>query len=239
MRGIAIGMMVLYHLVFDLEYFGGFDLNATRGFWRLFATTDALLFVFLVGVSLKVSHDRARQTTVSESRLFRKYASRGLRVLGYGMLVTLAIWLAVPEGHIYFGILHAIGLSIILAYPFLGRPRLALLVAILVVLATPVVQAFRMDEPWLLWLGVRAPVGYMLDYRPMVPWFAVVLLGTVAASYLYRDGERRFPWPDRIPILPGRQLATLGRYSLVIYVVQQPLLLGVLSVLGLVDLGIV
>jgi uncharacterized membrane protein len=235
-RGIAIGMMVVYHLVYDLDYAGGFDLNATRGFWRLFASSTAFLFLFLVGVSLAVSYDRSRQTATSESSLFWKYASRGVRILGYGMLITLMIWLAVPDGQIYFGILHAIGLSIILAYPFLGRPMRALLVAIMVLLAAPVVQDLRMDDPWLLWLGVRAPVGNMLDYRPMIPWFGVVLLGIVAASYLYRDGERQFPWPVHTPLLLGRLLATLGRHSLAIYLLHQPLLLGLLYALGLIDL---
>ena len=238
-RGVAIGMMVLYHLVFDLDYFGGFDLQARSGFWRLFATTTAFLFVFLAGVSLAVSHDRARRTLGSSSRRFRKYASRGARILGYGMLITLVIWLAVPDGQIYFGILHAIGLSTILAYPFLGRPMLALLVAIPVLLATPIVDDLRMDEPWLLWLGIRAPVGYILDYRPMIPWFGVVLLGIFVASHLYRDGERRFPWPVQTPSAAGRQLAMLGRHSLVIYLVHQPILLAVLAALGIIDLGIV
>ncbi|HEV2072402.1 MAG TPA: heparan-alpha-glucosaminide N-acetyltransferase [Thermomicrobiales bacterium] len=236
-RGIAIGMMVVYHLVYDLDYVGGFDLNATRGFWRLFASGTAFLFLFLVGVSLAVSYDRSCQTAASEPRLFWKYASRGVRILGYGMLITLVIWLAVPDGQIYFGILHAIGLSIILAYPFLGRPTLALLGAIPVLLAAPIVQTLRMDEPWLLWLGIRAPVGQMLDYRPMIPWFGVVLLGIVAGSYLYRDGERRFPWPVQTPFSLGRPLVTLGRHSLAIYLLHQPLLLGVIYALSRVDLG--
>lgn len=234
-RGIAIGMMVLYHLVYDLDYVGGFDLNATTGAWRLFATTTAFLFVFLVGVSLAVSYDRSRPTVASDAHLFRKYALRGVRILGYGILITLVIWFAVPDGQIYFGILHAIGLSIILAYPFLGRPTLAVLVAIPVLLAGPFVQDLRMDEPWLLWLGVRAPVGYMLDYRPMIPWFGVVLLGIVVGSYLYRHGERRFGWPNQTPFPPGRLLAALGRHSLAIYLLHQPLLLGAMYALGLID----
>ena len=237
LRGIAIVMTVLYHLIFDLDYFGGFDLDATSGFWHLFATTDVFLFIFLAGVSLGVSHDRARRAAGGAS-LFRKYLLRGLRILGYGMLITLVIWITVPDGQIYFGILHAVGLSIILAYPFLGRPNLALLAAIPILLATPTVEDLRMDAPWLLWLGIRAPVGYMLDYRPMIPWFGVVLLGIFVASTLYRDGERRFPWSIQTPFAPARPLVMIGRHTLVIYLLHQPILLAGLAALGIIDLGI-
>ena len=232
LRGIAIVMTVLYHLIFDLDYFGGFDVDARSGFWHQFATTDVFLFIFLAGVSLGVSHDHARRVT-SGASLFRKYLLRGLRIIGYGMLITLVIWLAVPDGQIYFGILHAIGLSIILAYPFLGRSNLALLTATPILLATPIVDSLRMDEPWLLWLGIRAPVGYMLDYRPMIPWFGVVLLGIFVAGYLYRDGERCFPWSIETPSTAARQLVTIGRHTLVIYLVHQPILLALLAALGI------
>ena len=237
-RGVAIGMMVLYHLIYDLDFFGGFDVNATTGFWGLFADLTAFLFVFVVGVSLTVSYDRVRHSAAGGGRVFRKFALRGLRILGYGMLITLVIGVAVPDGQIYFGILHVIGLSIIVGYPFLGRPMLALLVAIPVTLAGPIVQSFSMDEPWLLWLGVRAPVETMLDYRPMIPWFGVVLLGIVAGGYLYRDGARRFPWSLQTSPMLGRVLAKLGRYSLAIYLVHQPVMLGILYALGVIDLGI-
>lgn len=236
LRGIAIVMMVLYHLVWDLDRLGDADLASTSGFWSLFATVTTTLFVILVGVSLSVSHDRARRSTTGRASLLRKYFLRGLRILGYGLLITLAIELAGMDGHIWFGILHVIGLSIILAMPFLGRPWRALPVAVAVLLATPVVRDWEINGPWLLWLGIRGDAGRMLDYRPLLPWFGVVLLGIVAGSLLYRDGRRRFPLPQGTPTLPTQLLATLGRNSLLIYLLHQPLLIGTLCLMGLVEL---
>jgi uncharacterized membrane protein len=103
-------------------------------------------------------------------------------------------------------------------------------------LLAPVIDGLRTDEPWLLWLGVRAPVGYMFDYRPMIPWFGVTLFGLAAGSLLYRDGKRTFPWPFHLPVSLGQPLATLGRYSLIVYLLHQPVLLASLYAIGVIDL---
>jgi hypothetical protein len=58
LRGIAVAMMVLYHFVFDLNYFGISDFDIHNGFWFYFAHLTAFLFVLLVGVSLVLSHER-------------------------------------------------------------------------------------------------------------------------------------------------------------------------------------
>lgn len=236
LRGVAILMMVAYHLAWDLGRLGDADLAVTDGFWGGFATVTATLFVGLVGVALAISHDRARRSSPGETRLFRRYLLRGLRILGYGLLITVAVELADIGGHIWFGILHVIGVSIVLARPFLGRPWLAAAAGIAVLLATPAVRGIEIDGPWLLLFGVRGDVGGMVDYRPLLPWFGVVLLGIAAGSWLYRDGRRRFPWPDGAPTLPTRLLAALGRHSLLVYLLHQPLLIGTLWAMGLIEL---
>src|SRR5215218_1765402 len=111
-RGIAIIMMIIYHSAYDLDTLGGYDIQATSGNWALFADVTAGFFLFLVGVSLAIS--RAR-TTLSGWRLFGKYLARGLRILTYGMILTF-VFLALGMGVVAFGILHLIGVSIILAY---------------------------------------------------------------------------------------------------------------------------
>ena len=60
LRGVAIVLMVLYHLVFDLNYFAVYDIDVSSGFWLAVARAAASLFLLLVGLSLTLSHSRAR-----------------------------------------------------------------------------------------------------------------------------------------------------------------------------------
>ena len=87
-RGVAIIMMVIYHTTYDMDALGGYDVDATSGNWALFADATAGLFLFLVGVSLAISYARTGRTGWS---LFRKYMARGLRLLAYGMGLTVVL----------------------------------------------------------------------------------------------------------------------------------------------------
>ena len=58
-RGLAIVMMVTYHLLFDMAFFGVYTLDVSTGILWWFARLTAFMFLFLVGVSLVLSHTRA------------------------------------------------------------------------------------------------------------------------------------------------------------------------------------
>src|SRR5918995_1389981 len=147
-RGVAILMMVVYHTTYDLDTLSGYDIQSTAGYWSLFADATAGLFLFLVGVSLAIS--RAR-TGLTGWRLFGKYVARGLRILAYGMVLT-AIFLALGMGIVAFGILHLIGVSIILAYPFLRLRFTNLVLGVLIFAAGQYVLAQDLisQNYWLL-----------------------------------------------------------------------------------------
>lgn len=72
----------------------------------------------------------------------------------------------------------------------------------------------------------------MSDYYPLVPWFGFALLGIWAGWRLYPGRTRRFTLPDLAHVAPIRALSFLGRHSLVIYLVHQPVLLALLIGLG-------
>ncbi len=233
-RGVAILMMVVYHLAYDLDTFGGYPIESTSGLWAWFADATASAFLFLVGVSLAISYARA---TGSGGNLFGKYLLRGLRILGYAMALT-AVSLILGMGVIAFGILHVIALSIILVYPLLRFRWLNLALGLAVVAAGAWMMAADVSSqsPWLLPLGVVPENLAMPDYRPLLPWFGVVLLGLFAGNLLYGAGKRP-PVASGAPA-PARPLIPLGRNSLLIYLVHQPVLVALLAALGIIDLPV-
>ncbi|MEJ7813650.1 MAG: heparan-alpha-glucosaminide N-acetyltransferase [Rubrobacter sp.] len=234
-RGVAITMMIVYHSTYDLDTLGGYDIQSTSGHWDLFADVTAGLFLFLVGVSLAIS--RAR-TSMTGWRLFGKYLARGLRILAYGMVLTV-VFLALGMGVVAFGILHLIGVSIILAYPFLGLRFTNLVLGTLIFAAGQYIMA---QDPysqsfWLLPFGV-VPEGVMMpDYRPLLPWFGVVLIGLFFGNVVYGDGRGPAVLKDKAPVL-ARPLLPLGRYSLFVYLIHQPIIVALLVASGIVDLNL-
>jgi uncharacterized membrane protein len=232
-RGVAIIMMVVYHTTYDLDTLGGYDIQSTTGHWALFADITAGLFLFLVGVSLAIS--RAR-TTLTGWSLFRKYLARGLRILVYAVVLTV-VFLALGMGVVAFGILHLIGISIILAYPFLRLRFTNLVLGALIFVAGQYILAQGLDSQsiWLLPFGIVPEGVIMPDYRPLLPWFGVVLIGLFFGNLVYGDGGRPAVTEDEAP-LPARPLLPLGRNSLFIYLIHQPIIIALLAATGVVEL---
>ncbi|WP_053057862.1 heparan-alpha-glucosaminide N-acetyltransferase [Rubrobacter aplysinae] len=228
-RGVAMIMVALYHLVYDLDFFGGYPVESTSGFWAVFADTSAFAFVFLVGLSLTLGLGSSAE---ARSGNFRKFLRRGAGIFGYGMAIAL-VFLVSGLGYVIIGILQLIGLSIILAYPFV-RLRLANLALGALVIATGLyISSLGVSLPGaggvlLAPLGVVPEGLVMPDYRPLLPWFGVVLLGIAAGNFLYAG---RKPSGEAAPA-PVRPLAFIGRHTLSIYLIHQPVLLAALAALA-------
>lgn len=222
LRGIAILMMVLFHTLFDLSYFGIWPVVVSSGFWRYFAFSTASLFLLIVGVSFSISYARAF-AGLSKKQLYLKFLYRGAGIFALGLLVTLGTWLYLGEGFILFGILHLIGVSVILAPLFYRFGKFNVLIGIACIL-TGFVVAGLTGPFWLLPLGI-APAGFWsVDYTPLFPWFGMVLIGIGAGSVLYPSGKRGFSLPQ-IPERWEKQLTLPGKHSLLIYLVHQPLII--------------
>lgn len=236
LRGVAIIMMVTYHLMWDFWAYNIIPgLVLYSGFWKYFQRTTATLFLTLVGVSLAVATLRRLATTGDTRPPFRPYLRRGLWVFGWGLVISLVVW-AAGAGYVHFGVLHLIGFSTIAAYPFLRLRWTNLALWAILFVAGYLLLDVRVDFPWLLWLGLTPEAYYPNDYFPVIPYFGVVLLGIFLGNSLYRAEDRRFPLPDLSHWPPIAGLQWLGRHSLVIYVLHQPLLYAILIALGLIRL---
>jgi uncharacterized membrane protein len=221
-RGIAILMMIVFHTVFDLSFFAIYPVDAATGFWRLFAYATASLFLLVVGVSLVVSHDRAA-ATLTGFPLTKKFLIRGAGIFALGLLVTFATWLYLHEGFVIFGILHLIGVSVILSPLFFRFGKLNILFGIVCIAAGSFVSSLN-GPVFLLPMGIFPPGFHSVDYTPLFPWFGMVLIGMGLGAYLYAGGVRQFslrPLPEHL-VAP---ITFPGRHSIIIYLVHQPVII--------------
>ncbi|MCK4927250.1 MAG: DUF1624 domain-containing protein [Candidatus Aenigmarchaeota archaeon] len=227
LRGIAIILMIFYHILYDLYYFAGLDIDLWSGPLWFIGRASAATFIFLVGVSLTISISRAK-TGLTEKEMFRKYLYRGTRIFSWGLLITAMTYLFLDKGTIYFGILHFIGLSIILAYPFLKLKQLNVLLAAAIITIGLYLKDLALNTAFLIPLGVKPVSFYTLDYFPLFPWFGAVLLGIYIGNTFYPKGKRYFRIPDLKRQL--KPLAYLGKNSLMIYLIHQPILIAVIYI---------
>jgi len=231
LRGAAIVLMVLYHLVYDLNYFAVYDIDVSSGFWLAVARAAASLFLLLVGLSFTLSHSRA-QLLGQEGRFRLRLLKRSAWILSLALGITIVTYLLIGKGFIVFGVLHLIGLSLLLAYPFLRLRKANFLFGLLFILLGIYLQNISVCFPWLLWLGLAPPGFYSVDYFPVFPWFGVILVGIGLGDRLYPGHRRGIPVPDLSSSTFVRGLAFLGRNSLFIYLVHQPVMIAILYLGG-------
>jgi uncharacterized membrane protein len=225
-RGVAIVAMVIYHTSFDLSARSLIPVNVVRDpIWIVFARSIATTFLLLVGVGLALAMRKGFRP--------RPFLRRLGLIAGGAALVSLVTWWVEPEAFVFFGILHQIALASVLALPFLRLPSLVVIGVAIAVVALPFLYSSPVfDWPPLWWVGLSAIVPETVDYVPVFPWFGVVLLGTVLGRLLTADflesGFARWYPSDRI----ARAMVWAGRWSLVIYLVHQPILYGLLWAAG-------
>lgn len=225
-RGIAIVMMVIFHLVFDLSFFSLYAVDTSQGFWRFFGYATASLFVFIAGTAVSLRAEKIPSGIGIPCGLL--FIRRGLFLVGVGFLVTLATFIFLKgEGYVIFGILQLIGTSTILAPLFFRLKKWVVIPGIFIIVVGWMIT-LPTGPLWLLWAGIH-PVGFFsVDYTPLLPWFGVFLIGMAAGTWLYPGGIQAFQAPYwvkkilRIPAIPGR-------HSLLIYLIHQPVLLLLLT----------
>lgn len=224
-RGVAVVLMIFFHLMWDLQFLGLSDVNVFSTPWQAFARGIGSSFAFLMGLSLALVGARLR----SSATLWHYALRRGGLIFGLGMLITLATYLALGDQYVRFGILHLLGSMLVLAAPLMFAPAwAAFVVGVAMIILGVLLSGQTIAGPWLLWLGVQQVGVAMADYYPLLPWGGPMVLGVAVGQWVYPGGVRRRALPDLAPAAPVRGLALLGRHSLLIYLVHQPILLAIL-----------
>lgn len=218
-RGLCILAMVLVHLIFDLTVLWRLipaELPAGFTFLQLWG---GVVFLVISGISATLGSRSVR---------------RGLTVLGCGGLVsavTLGMYLLGAANQsiiIYFGVLHCLGICMILWAALKKLPSWLLALGGLVMAAAGLYlyHVTLVDFPWLVWLGFLYPGFSSADYFPLLPHLGFFLLGAVLGRTLYPNQKSLLPRVStKNPII--RFLTGCGRLSLPIYLLHQPVITGI------------
>jgi uncharacterized membrane protein len=214
-RGLAVIAMMIYHAGWNLAHFGflpAMSMSGSFGVWsaRLIASS----FLLLAGIGLTLAHQRGFRPAAFWKRL--------LLIAASAVLVTGISLMTMPGLPIFFGILHCIALASLLALPFLARPAWLAASIGFCLLLLPLLPWRLPAEPLLLWVGLMPVPFAMGDYAPLVPFAGVLLLG-VACGQLVGFVKKDFAV---LPKPVAGLLRWLGRHSLAIYLIHQPLLFG-------------
>jgi uncharacterized membrane protein len=220
-RTIALIGMAVFHFTWDLEFFGYVTPGTTlHGGWAIFARLVASSFLFLAGVSLVLGHGQGIR--------WPGFLRRLAMIAGAAALITAATAYAVPHAFIFFGMLHSIAVASVLGLLFLRAPVwLTLATALAVWFLPDLASAPAFDTRWLAWTGLAATPPASFDFVPVTPWFAATLAGIAVA----RGAEAAGLWTRLRQTTPGpllRAAAWPGRHSLAVYLLHQPVLLGLL-----------
>lgn len=224
-RTAALLAMAVFHAGRDMEVLGLWPPGSTfGGTWDLSARAIAGSFVFLAGLSLWLAHGQGVR--------WRGFGKRmGILVLA-ALAVSVGTYLFAPAFWVRFGILHSIALCSVLSLPFLRAPWwLTAAVAGAILWWGPGTDLPAFDGAAWVWTGLSRDVPPMMDWEPVVPWLAPMLLGVAAGRLGGALGlwARLAQGPHAAGPL-ARALAWPGRHSLAIYLLHQPLIVG--AILG-------
>lgn len=205
LRGFAVLLMIVYHLIFDLNGFHLINFELIKNpIWFALPRFIVSLFLICVGLGLALAHKRG----ILWPQFWRR-----LSVIGaWALVISLVTYVFFPRNFVFFGILHCIFFTSLAGVFFVNRPKLALTLCLVLVISAVLFGPSLL--PIADWLEVKP-----FDYIPFYPWFGMVLFGI----FLESIGFHRIPLRNtRLT----RALETMGQHSLKIYLIHRPILFG-------------
>jgi len=215
-RGFSVISMILYHFAFDLYDFNIYPVGIGTPpleAWRLSIVT---VFVAVSGISANLSRSRIK---------------RALITIGAAYLVTIATYFFNPNCYVVFGVLHCLGFSALiyaLLKKFIDRvPRkIAPILWLGLFIALSFVEFPTTAIPHLYAFGITDYMFVSSDYYPLIPYLFLFFFGTSVSGYIK---ERRLP--ERLYAVRARPLEFIGRHALLIYIIHQPILIGIIMLI--------
>ena len=213
LRGFAIICMVVYHAMYDLKYLFGLDIPIFFDGWF------DVIQCFFIGMIMTFVMPFFTSGTVMFGILHFLGVSMMLFGLGQKLFDLLPSWVGIGVCVLLFILTMNVRLTYangMISPGYIGIPNL-----------------FAIKLPMEAYnVGVLFPLGLhnasfsSSDYFPMMPWFFLFLAGSYFGIIAKAGRLPKFCYPTHI-----KWLAAVGRYTIWIYVLHQPVLYGIFSLI--------
>lgn len=231
-RGFALLNMVAFHLLYDLLII--FSVNTDWAFqpftfiWERFICFS---FIIISGVALNFSNNSFKRSII-------------LNIFGF--LITIVTVLVIPQQAVWFGILNFLGCAMMIMHPLKiyaeKTPPLAgavfCLLIFMILYGLPdgyigfgSIELLKLPDflykfKWLAFIGLPSVEFYSTDYFPIFPWIFLFATGYFVWRFIRDKGLDRF-FTLKIPVL-----SFIGRHTMIVYIVHQPVIMAVLYIIS-------
>lgn len=231
-RGLSIVLMMVMHFAWNMRYAFGFDVFSvleSKYFWTFVEPFFLCIFVGVSGICC----------TFSRNNFFR-----GLKLSGVAILFSIATYLLTKYAEldclILFNVLHMLGVSILIysliifvenkfkINPIITNTLMGFFGIYILAVGQ---QIYRLEgiieSQWLLPFGILGESYIeMADYMALIPWFGAFLVGAVVGRTCYSERKSLIKNPPKALLAISKPFEFVGRHSLIIYVVHQPVIYG-------------
>lgn len=235
-RGFLILGVVVSHSLFDMYHIFGFDMPWVESdLANAISDLGAILFILISGIVSKFSKDNI---------------TRGLKLTGVAIAMTIVTHIAVPDFVVYAGILHHLAFAIVILE--LVKPVIIKIPKYIGIFTSFLLAVLSWDiyERRIIFFGktlfeipkniMNGGLSYLLglkieniavssDYYPLLPWIAFFFMGFFLVEYIEKEPLKSFFSKKRC-----RFLEKAGQASLWIYLIHQPIVLGILYLITLI-----
>jgi uncharacterized membrane protein len=216
LRGIALVLMVYFHLIWSMHELFGYQVFYSSWINFYIGKISAILFILISGIVFSFSSS---------------WVKRFVLLASISMGITIVTYLFDPTAFVKFGILHFLALSSLVALLFQNIHKyLLLLIWIAILLTWFLIPYVHVQSDVLFFLWFVSPSFQSTDYYPLLPRFGIYLIGMGLAKILYVS-RKNLLWS----LLDFAPLQFVGRNTLLIYLIHQPIIILVLYMISLVS----
>ena len=235
-RGLVLISMIAYHTVWDMVYIFG----EKWGWYKsdlayLWQQSICWSFILLSGFCWSFGKVKWK---------------RGLTVFIAGLVISVVTMLVMPQNRILFGVLTLLGSCMLLMIPLERalkhvKPEIGLVISFVIFLFVRHIndgylgfgewKLVKLPEAlysnlFMTYLGFTEASFFSTDYFSLLPWCFLFITG----YFLYQVfAERQLL--QHLHKGKNQVLERLGKHSLVVYMLHQPLVYGVLNLVYMIE----